>query len=73
VSDLSQPYVDKAYREGQRAYKRGLPESANPYQPSGHPRDTTLDDAMHAAWWQGYEDETLAALPPHTPEEETTK
>jgi hypothetical protein len=57
MSDLSRPYVDKAYRQGVAARKRGKPESANPYTPSGHPRDTTLDDEMHAAWAEGYEDE----------------
>jgi hypothetical protein len=50
-------YVEKAYKQGREARKRGEPDTANPYEPSGHPRDTSLSDEQNAAWDEGYEDE----------------
>jgi hypothetical protein len=70
VSDYSQ----KAYEEGWRARKQGDMSVENPYPESGHPRDTTYQDEMHAAWWEGWEDaaeDEANAAPTSTQEEES--
>jgi hypothetical protein len=46
----------KVYDAGYNAAKSGLSPTENPYKPSGHERDTTLDDELHMEWETGYED-----------------
>jgi hypothetical protein len=56
---------DAAEAEGRAAALSGLPESACPYKPSGHERDTTFDDYRYMGWQRGYDD----AIVPATPEQ----
>jgi hypothetical protein len=42
-----------AYNEGYYAGRLGAEEDDNPYNPSGHERDTTMDDEQYWAWGRG--------------------
>ncbi len=55
MTSLNNPLV-KAYNEGYEAFVSKKPESCNPYLPSGHERDMTLEDECQAAWYSGYWD-----------------
>lgn len=46
--------VRTAYEEGYEAAQLGAAE-VNPYTPSGHERDTTVEDERHYHWWLGYQ------------------
>lgn len=53
---LRDKYLQEAYDEGYQAAKDGLDETENPWELSGHERDTTYQDEMHYAWYSGWED-----------------
>lgn len=46
----------KAYDEGYEAASKGIKEDQNPYKPSGHERDTTIEDNQYYYWWLGWMD-----------------
>jgi len=47
-------FIKEAYDEGYEAAKAGKSEDDNPYELSGHERDTTYEDEMHFAWYNGW-------------------
>lgn len=47
-------YFQQAEEEGRKAALAGATESDNPYEESGHERDTTFDDECHYRWWRGF-------------------
>ncbi len=55
VYPLIQSYVD-AYEEGYQAAKQGKALEDNPYEESGHERDTTYSDEMNYWWYCGFVD-----------------
>lgn len=51
------PYKEvfaKAYDEGYQAKKEWKSIEDNPYESSGHERDTTFSDELHYWWYAGY-------------------
>jgi dihydrofolate reductase len=44
------------WREGFDAKLMGKTHNDNPYEPSGHPRDTTYEDEQNFQWYSGFED-----------------
>ena len=51
-------YFKKAYDEGFHAAEAGKSLDDNPYEPSGHPRDTTFTDELNYYWYSGHSDFT---------------
>jgi hypothetical protein len=49
-------YIADAYNEGYQAAQNGEKEENNPYEESGHERDTTFEDDQQYWWWSGYND-----------------
>jgi hypothetical protein len=47
------PLVD-AFEAGKRAAREGKCVNDNPYQPSGHERETTHEDELHYQWFSGF-------------------
>jgi hypothetical protein len=48
-----EPYLE-AYELGYKADAAGLKEDDNPYEESGHERDTTVSDECNYQWYRGY-------------------
>jgi len=44
----------ESYNAGYRAFKEGKKEDENPWPPSGHERDTNLNDELGYWWFCGF-------------------
>ncbi len=51
-----EPWFAKAYDLGRQAAKDGKTDDDNPYEPSGHDRDTTFADYCVYYWDRGFDD-----------------
>ena len=49
-------YHNEAYMEGWLAAMRGFTDGSNPYELSGHERDTSFMNELHYQWMRGYDD-----------------
>jgi hypothetical protein len=49
-------YFLEAYNLGYYAAKEGKSERANPYNLSGHERDTTFENELNFQWYSGWGD-----------------
>ena len=47
-------YQQRAFNEGYEACSKGKTLDDNPYEPSGHERDTTFEDELHFQWYSGF-------------------
>jgi len=55
VSRFTEPFI-VAYDKGYLAAKEGKNQNDNPYDESGHERDTTFQDMLHEQWYSGFND-----------------